>query len=99
VLQALVSALVLDRVVQQCRYRLVLVTAVFQHQRGHGKQMRNVGDVGPLAHLLRMRLTRIHQCAIESRGQKAAEPFLHSWSSEYFNNDSDRLSRTAATRS
>ncbi len=45
------SALVLDRVVEERRHRLILVAAVLEDERAHRHQVRHVGDAGALSGL------------------------------------------------
>ena len=50
------AALVLDGVVQQCRDGFVLVSAVLDHDRCDGEQVRDIGDVGAPSPLLAVQL-------------------------------------------
>lgn len=53
------GTLILDRVMQHRRNRLVLVAPVFQNQARHPEKVADVGGVGTLSPLLRMDLEGI----------------------------------------
>jgi len=65
-----ISSPVLDDIVQKGRDGRVLVTAVFEDDRGDGHQVSNVGDLRPLPELLAMRLVGVGQRFIKPRRQK-----------------------------
>lgn len=58
--------MILERVVEQCGDRLVLVAAVLQHQGADAEQVRDVGDLaGALAHVAVMSPDREQQRILE----------------------------------
>ena len=60
---------VLHRIVEQPRDRLVLVSAVFDHEGAHGQHVCDVRDGGVLAHLRAMKRRRVGERDIEPRGE------------------------------
>ena len=64
-----VSAGVFGAVVEERGDRLVLTAAVFEHERAHRKQMRDVGDRCCLAHLACVELGTVGERLCESRRQ------------------------------
>jgi hypothetical protein len=67
---------VLDRVVQQCRDRLVLAAAVLQHQRADAHQVGEVGHPGALAEVEPVPFERELERVVERGGQGAGAEVL-----------------------
>ena len=60
------ASLILGRVVQERRDRLVLVTTVLDHERADTEQVPDVGDAASLSHLRAMSRRREPQCLLEA---------------------------------
>ena len=55
-------ALVFDDIVQQGRYRLILISTVVEHEARNAKKVRDVRHLRALAHLCRVSFTRVFEC-------------------------------------
>ena len=63
--QASSLALVFEAVVQERGDGIVFGTAVFEHEGGNGEEVRDVGNVAALAHLIVVKAVRIHERVIK----------------------------------
>jgi hypothetical protein len=63
------AALILDRVVEQRRARLVLAASVLEHQAAHAEQVRQVGHPGAFAFLCAVKVVRERERAREAIGE------------------------------
>src|SRR5437660_6803599 len=66
IFKALAAAVVLGRVVQQGRDRLVLVTARLEDQRAHCHGMRDVRSPSTLTRLVGMHLSRVAKALFDA---------------------------------
>jgi hypothetical protein len=57
--------MILERVVEQCGDRLVLVTAVLEHRGADAEQVGDVGDLRARAQVVAMSPNRKQQCFLE----------------------------------
>ena len=52
-------ALILDGIVEERGDCLILIAAIFEHERGHAEQMRDIGQIRPLAPLPSVQVSRV----------------------------------------